>query len=148
MKKVSDWMIFEYSKVSLFSPLFLEAWAEILKNNCWFFGQNKDAKRSFWNWLTFTHISKDFWAGSSFLKSKQIERTYKYLKFTKSKLELTLVALIEALLNYSVQSTGCPPLVRSPLVRIPLVGIFKKPSWNSTFTVFHQSPPHLYDELN
>ena len=45
------------------------------------------------------------------------------------------------------RNTGGPPLVRSQLVRIPLVRIFKKLSWNSTCTIFHQSPPLVRIQL-
>ena len=43
--------------------------------------------------------------------------------------------------------TGGPPLVRSQLVRIPLVRIFKKLSWNSTCTILHKKNPLVRIQL-
>ena len=43
--------------------------------------------------------------------------------------------------------TGGPPIVRSQLVRIPLVRIFKKLSLNSTCTILHQCPPLVQIKL-
>ena len=42
---------------------------------------------------------------------------------------------------------GGPPLVRSQLVRISLVRIFKKLSWNSTCTILYPNPPVVRIQL-
>ena len=43
--------------LSFWSDLFIEAGAEILKKSLWFFGQNDEVKKSFWNKLTFRLVS-------------------------------------------------------------------------------------------
>ena len=49
--------------------------------------------------------------------------------------------------SWNDHGTGGPPLVRSQLVRIPLVRIFKKLPRNSTCTILDPSPPLVRIQL-